>query len=93
MPPTCTAPTPTKSCWAASFEKTKPAAPRWCWPPSSASCATQTTPPSAASAAGQSTCAQAAEGSLKRLGTDHIDLYYQHRVDPQRAHRGNGRAP
>ena len=25
----------------------------------------------------------AAEGSLKRLGTDHIDLYYQHRVDPK----------
>src|SRR5438094_7827516 len=24
----------------------------------------------------------AAEGSLTRLGTDHIDLYYQHRVDP-----------
>ncbi|MFD8920856.1 aldo/keto reductase [Streptomyces sp. NPDC059569] len=24
----------------------------------------------------------AAEGSLKRLGTDRIDLYYQHRVDP-----------
>src|SRR5947207_8530036 len=23
------------------------------------------------------------EGSLKRLGTDHIDLYYQHRVDPK----------
>ncbi|MGW0286358.1 aldo/keto reductase [Streptomyces sp. NPDC003236] len=22
-------------------------------------------------------------GSLERLGTDHIDLYYQHRVDPQ----------
>jgi aryl-alcohol dehydrogenase-like predicted oxidoreductase len=22
------------------------------------------------------------EGSLKRLGTDHIDLYYQHRMDP-----------
>ena len=22
------------------------------------------------------------EGSLKRLGTDHIDLYYQHRIDP-----------
>jgi aryl-alcohol dehydrogenase-like predicted oxidoreductase len=22
------------------------------------------------------------EGSLKRLGTDHLDLYYQHRVDP-----------
>lgn len=27
----------------------------------------------------QSSC----EGSLKRLGVDHIDLYYQHRVDPQ----------
>src|SRR5216110_3454231 len=25
---------------------------------------------------------QAAEASLKRLGIDHIDLYYQHRVDP-----------
>jgi aryl-alcohol dehydrogenase-like predicted oxidoreductase len=25
---------------------------------------------------------QACEASLKRLGTDHIDLYYQHRVDP-----------
>jgi aryl-alcohol dehydrogenase-like predicted oxidoreductase len=22
------------------------------------------------------------EGSLQRLGTDHVDLYYQHRVDP-----------
>jgi aryl-alcohol dehydrogenase-like predicted oxidoreductase len=25
---------------------------------------------------------QSVEGSLRRLGTDHIDLYYQHRVDP-----------
>jgi aryl-alcohol dehydrogenase-like predicted oxidoreductase len=25
----------------------------------------------------------AVEGSLKRLGTDHVDLYYQHRIDPQ----------
>ncbi|MDQ1625566.1 MAG: hypothetical protein QOJ49_1064, partial [Actinomycetota bacterium] len=25
----------------------------------------------------------AVEGSLKRLDTDHIDLYYQHRVDPE----------
>jgi aryl-alcohol dehydrogenase-like predicted oxidoreductase len=25
---------------------------------------------------------EAVEGSLRRLGTDHIDLYYQHRVDP-----------
>jgi aryl-alcohol dehydrogenase-like predicted oxidoreductase len=24
----------------------------------------------------------AIEGSLKRLGTDHVDLFYQHRVDP-----------
>jgi aryl-alcohol dehydrogenase-like predicted oxidoreductase len=27
--------------------------------------------------------AQAVEASLERLGLDHIDLYYQHRVDPQ----------
>ena len=25
---------------------------------------------------------QAVEGSLRRLGVDHVDLYYQHRVDP-----------
>ncbi len=28
------------------------------------------------------TIRRAVEGSLKRLRTDHIDLYYQHRVDP-----------
>jgi aryl-alcohol dehydrogenase-like predicted oxidoreductase len=26
---------------------------------------------------------EACEGSLRRLGVDHIDLYYQHRVDPR----------
>src|SRR5262249_19517811 len=26
---------------------------------------------------------QACDESLKRLGVDHIDLYYQHRVDPE----------
>jgi aryl-alcohol dehydrogenase-like predicted oxidoreductase len=26
---------------------------------------------------------EACDASLKRLGTDHIDLYYQHRVDPK----------
>jgi len=26
---------------------------------------------------------QSIDGSLKRLGTDYIDLYYQHRVDPE----------
>jgi aryl-alcohol dehydrogenase-like predicted oxidoreductase len=26
---------------------------------------------------------QACDGSLARLGVDHIDLYYQHRVDPE----------
>ena len=29
--------------------------------------------------------------SLQRLGVDHIDLYYQHRVDPRRADRGDRR--
>ena len=28
------------------------------------------------------TIRRSVEGSLKRLGTDHIDLYYQHRIDP-----------
>ncbi len=35
----------------------------------------------------------AVEGSLKRLGTDHIDLYYQHRVDPEHPYRGHRRRP
>ncbi|MDB6444461.1 Predicted oxidoreductase [Pseudomonas sp. NFACC32-1] len=26
---------------------------------------------------------QSVEGSLRRLGTDYLDLYYQHRIDPQ----------
>ena len=34
---------------------------------------------------------QACEASLKRLGEDVIDLYYQHRVDPSRADRGHRR--
>lgn len=29
------------------------------------------------------TIRKAIEGSLKRLGTDYVDLYYQHRIDPQ----------
>ena len=32
---------------------------------------------------GPETIRKAVEGSLKRLQTDHIDLYYQHRVDPK----------
>ena len=36
----------------------------------------------ARSTARPSTCARSIEGSLQRLGTDHVDLYYQHRVDP-----------
>ena len=33
----------------------------------------------------------ACDASLKRLGVDHIDLYYQHRVDPEVRDRGNRR--
>ena len=29
------------------------------------------------------TIRKAVEGSLKRLQTDYVDLYYQHRVDPE----------
>ena len=35
----------------------------------------------AASTEARSTCSEACEASLQRLGVDHIDLYYQHRVD------------
>ena len=45
----------------------------------------------AAWTAGRSTSAQVAEASLKRLRTDRIDLFYQHRVDPERADRRRGR--
>jgi len=38
---------------------------------------------SPASTAGRSTSARLAMPSLKRLAIDHIDLYYQHRVDPE----------
>ena len=34
---------------------------------------------------------RACDASLQRLGMDHIDLYYQHRVDRDRADRGDGR--
>ncbi len=41
------------------------------------------TDPHASGVDGRPEYVQAAcEGSLKRLGVDHIDLYYQHRVDP-----------
>ena len=36
-----------------------------------------------ASTAGPTTCAPACEASLQRLGVETIDLYYQHRVDPE----------
>ena len=43
-------------------------------------------PPTRPGAAGRRqrppTSARAIEGSLKRLGVDHVDLYYLHRVDP-----------
>ena len=36
----------------------------------------------AARTAGPSTSSRSSKASLKRLRTDHIDLLYQHRVDP-----------
>ena len=40
------------------------------------------TPTIERSTAGRSTCKASCDGSFKRLGIDTIDLYYQHRVDP-----------
>ena len=39
----------------------------------------------------RTTCARPATPRCARLGVDHIDLYYQHRVDPERADRGHRR--
>ena len=51
-------------------------------PPSSATCATPTIRVGGPSTAGRSTCGRPAMRRCPRLGTDYIDLYYQHRVDP-----------
>ena len=78
-PPTCTARSPTRS-WSAA--RSGAGATRSCSPPSSATCATARRRSSSASTARPSTSARRATRSLKRLGVDTIDLYYQHRVDP-----------
>ena len=57
------------------------AATRCSSPPSSATSAARTAS-SSASAAEPDYVRSACEASLKRLGIDVIDLYYQHRVDP-----------
>ena len=77
--PRPTVPSPTRN-WSA--RRCSRSAARWSSPPSSASTSTRR-PASAASAptAGPST-SRAVEKMLQRLRTDHIDLLYQHRVDP-----------
>ena len=42
----------------------------------------RTTRPTACSTARRENVRRSIEGSLQRLGTDHVDLYYLHRVDP-----------
>ena len=55
---------------------------QWCLPPNSASSARQN--PTERRINGRPEYVRAAaEASLKRLGVDHIDLYYQHRVDAE----------
>ena len=76
-PPTCTARSPTSS---SSARRSPAAATRSSSPPSSATSATPTAAGSASTAA-RTTCGAACDASLQRLGVDHIDLYYQHRVD------------
>ena len=52
------------------------------WPPSSASCATRPTLQLRGVDGSPAYVRKAAEASLQRLGIETIDLYYQHRVDP-----------
>jgi aryl-alcohol dehydrogenase-like predicted oxidoreductase len=53
---------------------------RSCWPPSSA--ASRTRGGARILDSSPANIRTAVEGSLRRLGAGHIDLYYQHRVDP-----------
>ena len=77
-PPTCTASAGTRS-WSARRSAT--AATRCSWRPSSATCAGRTA--SSSGVQGDPDYVRSAcEASLKRLGVEIIDLYYQHRVDP-----------
>ena len=57
------------------------AATTWCWPPNSVWSLTPAAGPWNLDSSPANVRA-AVEGSLRRLGTDRIDLYYQHRVDP-----------
>ena len=66
-----------------SARRSPAAATRSSWPRSSGSSATPTTRPCAAWTAAPPTCRSACDASLERLGVDHIDLYYLHRVDPK----------
>ena len=86
-PPTCTARSPTSS-WSAG--PSPAGATRSCSPPSSATCASPTAAGSA-STARPDYVRKACDASLQRLGVDHIDLYYQHRVDQTRPDRGDRR--
>ena len=85
--PTCTARSRTSS---SSAGRSRTGATRSCSRRSSATSATRTAAGSA-STAGRSTCARRATRRSQRLGVDHIDLYYQHRVDTDDADRGDGR--
>ena len=60
----------------------RPSRLRSCWPRSSATFAGPTAS-SSASGAIRTYVKQCCDASLKRLGVDVIDLYYQHRVDPK----------
>ena len=60
----------------------RPAQRRSCWPPSSATSATPTAEFLGINGRPEYV-RSACDASLQRLGVDVIDLYYQHRVDPQ----------
>ena len=77
--PTCTARTRTSGSWA---RRSPTGATRSSSRPSSDSSATRTTRRRAPSTAVPTTCTAHCDDSLRRLAVDHIDLYYQHRVDP-----------
>ena len=67
---------------AARRRRSRAAATTWCWPPSSAWTWTARNGPDYGARGARRYIARAVEASLRRLGTDHIDLYQMHEPDP-----------
>ena len=76
---------------AASARRSRAAATRSCWRPSSAWTWTGCNGADRGARGSRRYVVRAVEASLRRLGTDHIDLYQMHEPDPAHPDRGDPR--